>query len=102
MRSPAPALGRPSLRVGIGLFYCHRRSEDLPVDDLEAPSPAKLTRRQKNRDAGLAIVAEERGPAHFTLPRRGDAGPQVAISSITNNFRTRQNLIYSIYRLRPR
>lgn len=81
------------------VFLARGDRMDLPVEDSGSAGPvvgADHPAARKILDAGIGIVAEEGAGA---LTFRGVAARAgVAISSVTNNFHTRQNLIYRIYR----
>jgi AcrR family transcriptional regulator len=64
-------------------------------DDARPDGPSHPAAR-RILDAGLKIVAEQ-GSGAVTFRGVAERGG-VAVSSITNNFRTRENLLYRIYR----
>jgi AcrR family transcriptional regulator len=64
-------------------------------DDARTDGPSHPAAR-RILDAGLKIVAEQ-GSGAVTFRGVAERGG-VAVSSITNNFRTRENLLYRIYR----
>jgi AcrR family transcriptional regulator len=70
-----------------------------PMDDAElsrAPLRSAHPAAEKILKAGIAIVAEE-GSGQLTF--RGVATRAgVAVTSVTNNFHTRENLVYRVYR----
>ena len=96
----ADAAGRASFDpIWYRMFLAGAVRALSPLDDSEVAGPVSGVAHPAARkilDAGIAIVAEEGAGA---LTFRGVAARAgVAISSVTNNFHTRQNLIYRIYR----
>jgi AcrR family transcriptional regulator len=80
------------------MFLARADREVLPTEDAGVGSANDTAHpaARKILDAGIGIVAEEGSGA---LTFRGVAARAgVAISSVTNNFHTRENLIYSVYR----
>ncbi|HTJ64133.1 MAG TPA: TetR/AcrR family transcriptional regulator [Alphaproteobacteria bacterium] len=71
------------------------RAGTVEPDDAKTEGPAHPAAR-RILDAGLMIVAEQ-GSGAVTFRGVAERGG-VAVSSITNNFRTRENLLYRIYR----
>jgi AcrR family transcriptional regulator len=90
--------GWDALPVWYPAFLTEIDKEDRP-DDAElsrAPLRAAHPAAEKILRAGMAIVAEE-GSSMLTF--RGVATRAgVAVTSVTNNFHTRENLVYRVYR----
>jgi AcrR family transcriptional regulator len=96
------ALGGASVWNTMPIWYPAFLSE---IDRQDRPGDAELSRTpmrsvhpaaEKILRAGMAIVAEE-GSSMLTF--RGVATRAgVAVTSVTNNFHTRENLVYRVYR----
>jgi len=89
--APNPPLWYPSLLEAAEREGLMQEADAADTDDIRAHRAA-----QKILEAGIRIVAEEGSSA---LTFRGVASrAEVAVSSVTNNFHTRENLVYRVYR----